>query len=148
MEYGLLIKIWEDIMKSIIVAVAALAIGGTALAQNQMAPPVAQTQGLKRTVLQKFDVPAGDRETVTAFIEIPANTDVARHSHPGPEVDYVVDGDLTLNVDGQPPKSFKAGDSFYIPAGTVHGGRSGPNGTKLVGTYIVEKGKPLATPAP
>jgi quercetin dioxygenase-like cupin family protein len=132
--------------KSIIIAIAALAVGGVAVAQ-QMAPP-AQTAGLKRTVLQKFDVPPGERETVTAFIEIPANTDVARHTHPGPEVDYVVEGDLVLNIDGQPPKPYKAGESFYIPAGTVHGGRSGPSGTKLLGSYIVEKGKPLASPAP
>jgi quercetin dioxygenase-like cupin family protein len=133
--------------KSIIITIAAFAIGGVAVAQ-QMAPPPAQTAGLKRTVLQKFDVPAGDRETVTAFIEIPANTDVARHTHPGPEVDYVVEGDLVLNIDGQPPKPYKAGDSFSIPQGVIHGGRSGPNGTKLLGSYIVEKGKPLASPAP
>jgi quercetin dioxygenase-like cupin family protein len=133
--------------KSIIVAVAALAIGGVALAQGQMAP-VAQTAGLKRTVLQKFDVPAGDRETVVALIEIPPNMDVARHTHPGPEVDYVLEGEVTLVVGDQPAKTYKAGDSFTIPQGTPHGGKSGPNGTKLVGTYIVEKGKPLATPAP
>jgi quercetin dioxygenase-like cupin family protein len=133
--------------KSIIITVAALAIGGVALAQNQMAP-VAPTAGLKRTVVQKFDVPPGERETVVAVIEIPANTDVARHTHPGPEVDYVLEGDLVLNVDGVGPKPYKAGDSFVIPAGTPHGGKSGPNGTKLVGTYVVEKGKPLASPAP
>ena len=133
--------------KSIIIALAALAVGGVAVAQ-QMAPPTAQTAGLKRTVLQKFDVPAGDRETVTALIEIPPNTDVARHTHPGPEVDYIIEGEVNLVVEGQPPKTYKAGDSFVIPQGTVHGGRSGPNGTKLVGTYIVEKGKPLASPAP
>jgi quercetin dioxygenase-like cupin family protein len=133
--------------KSIIITVAALAIGGVALAQNQMAP-VAPTAGLKRTVVQKFDVPPGERETVVAVIEIPANADVARHTHPGPEVDYVLEGDLVLNVDGVGPKPYKAGDSFVIPAGTPHGGKSGPNGTKLVGTYVVEKGKPLASPAP
>jgi quercetin dioxygenase-like cupin family protein len=132
--------------RSILVAVAALAVGGVALAQ-QMAPPAA-TAGLKRTVLQKFDVPTGDRETVTALIEIPPNMDVARHTHPGPEVDYVLEGEVNLAVEGQPPKTYKAGDSFAIPQGTVHGGRSGPNGTKLLGSYIVEKGKPLASPAP
>jgi quercetin dioxygenase-like cupin family protein len=133
--------------KSIIIAIAALAVGGVAVAQ-QMPPPPAQTAGLKRTVLQKFDVPAGDRETVTALIEIPPNMDVARHTHPGPEVDYIIEGEVNLVVEGQPPKTYKAGESFEIPQGTVHGGRSGPNGTKLVGTYIVEKGKPLASPAP
>jgi quercetin dioxygenase-like cupin family protein len=132
--------------KSIIIAIAALAIGGVALAQ-QMAPP-ASTAGLKRTVLQKFDVPAGDRETVTALIEIPPNMDVARHTHPGPEVDYVLEGEVNLVVEGQPPKTYKAGDSFSIPQGVVHSGRSGPNGTKLLGSYVVEKGKPLASPAP
>jgi len=130
--------------KSIIVAVAALAIGGAALAQGQMAP----TTGLKRTLLQKFDVPPGERETVVALVEIPANADVARHTHPGPETDYVIEGDLILDVQGVGPKPYKAGDSFYIPAGVVHGGKGGPNGAKIVGVYIVEKGKPLATPAP
>ena len=133
--------------KSIIITVAALAIGGVALAQNQMAP-VAPTSGLKRTVIQKFDVPAGERETVVAVIEIPANSDVARHTHPGPEVDYVLEGEVNLIVGSDPVKTYKAGDSFVIPQGTPHGGKSGPNGTKLVGTYIVEKGKPLASPAP
>jgi quercetin dioxygenase-like cupin family protein len=133
--------------KSIIIAVAALAVGGVALAQGQMAP-VAQTTGVKRTVVQKFDVPAGNRETVVAVIEIAPNTDVARHTHPGPEVDYVLEGEVNLVVADQPAKTYKAGDSFVIPEATPHGGKSGPNGTKLVGTYIVEKGKPLASPAP
>ena len=99
--------------KFIIIAVAAFAVGGVAVAQ-QMAPPPAQTPGLKRTVLQKFDVPAGDRETVTALIEIPPNMDVARHTHPGPEVDYIIEGEVNLVVEGQPPKTYKAGDSFAI----------------------------------
>jgi quercetin dioxygenase-like cupin family protein len=134
--------------KSIIVAIAAFALGGVAVAQQMAPPPAAQTPGLKRTVLQKFDVPAGDRETVTALIEIPPNMDVARHTHPGPEVDYIIEGEVNLVVEGQPPKTYKAGDSFTIPQGIVHGGRSGPSGTKLLGSYVVEKGKPLASPAP
>lgn len=138
--------------KSIIVAIAAIstaaiAVGGIAFAQSQMAP-VAQTAGLKRTVIQKFDVPAGQRETVVALIEVPPNTEVARHTHPGPEVDYVLEGDLVLNVEGVGPKSYKAGDSIYMPEGTPHAAKSGPGGAKLLGTYIVEKGKPLASPAP
>jgi len=130
--------------KSILAAVAALAIGGVAFAQA----PGTQTAGLKRTVVQKFDVPPGQRETVVAVVEIPANADVARHTHPGPETDYVLDGDLILNVEGVGPKTYKAGDSFYIPAGIIHGGKGGANGAKIIATYIVEKGKPLATPAP
>jgi quercetin dioxygenase-like cupin family protein len=127
--------------------IAALVIGGAAFAQSQMAP-TAQTAGVKRTVIQKFDVPAGDRETVVAVIELPPNADVARHTHPGPEVDYVLEGEVNMVVGSDPAKTFKPGDSFVIPQGVPHGGKSGPNGTKLVGTYVVEKGKPLASPAP
>lgn len=126
---------------------AALAAGGPALAQN-LPTAVTQTKGLKRIPLQKFDVPPGEREVVSAIAEIGPNTDVARHTHPGPETDYVLDGDVTLTVGSEAPKMFKAGDSFYVPANTPHAARSGANGAKVLAIYIVEKGKPLATPAP
>jgi quercetin dioxygenase-like cupin family protein len=62
--------------------------------------PVGQTTGITRIPLQKFDVPPGERETVTAIAEIAPNTDVARHTYPGPEVDYVLEGDVTLTIEG------------------------------------------------
>jgi quercetin dioxygenase-like cupin family protein len=139
--------------KFILIAFATLAVGGGAIAQQmappggQMAPPAA-APGIKRTVLQKFDVPAGERETVSALVELGPNMDAAKHTHPGPETGYIVEGEITLNVDGQPPKLLKVGDSYYVPAGTPHSGRSGANGVKFVGIYVVEKGKPLASPAP
>jgi quercetin dioxygenase-like cupin family protein len=138
--------------KSIMLAIAGLAItaltaAGGAPAQN-LPTAVTQTQGLKRIPLQKFDVPPGEREAIVAIVEIAPNTDVARHTHPGPETNYVLEGDLTLNAEGQPPRMLKAGDSSYVPAGIPHAARSGANGAKLVVIYIVEKGKPLATPAP
>jgi quercetin dioxygenase-like cupin family protein len=118
------------------------------LAAQQMAPPVAQTQGIKRIPLQKFDVPPGVRETVMGIAEIAPNSPVARHTHPGPEVSYVLEGELVLKIDGQPDKTVKAGDSFHIPPGTPHAAQSGAKGAKVLATYIIEKGKPLASPAP
>jgi quercetin dioxygenase-like cupin family protein len=137
--------------KSITLTVAALAITaivatGAAVAEN-LPTAVTQTKGLTRIPLQKFDVPPGERETIMGIAEIAPNTDVARHTHPGPETDYVLEGDLTVTVNGQ-PKAFKAGDSFYIPAETPHAARSGANGAKVLAVYIIEKGKPLASPAP
>jgi quercetin dioxygenase-like cupin family protein len=137
--------------KQFIFAIAALAAtafvsGGIAWAENPA--PVTQTKGLKRIPLQRFDVPPGEREVVSAIAEIGPNTDVARHTHPGPETDYVLEGSLTLTAGDQPAKTYKAGDSFYVPAETPHSARSGADGAKVLATYIVEKGKPLATPAP
>ena len=117
---------------------------GAAFAQA----PVSQTPG-QRIPLQKIDVPPGEREAVVGIAEIAPNTDVARrHTHPGPEVDYVLEGEITVAIAGQPERTFKAGDSFTVPAETPHAARSGANGAKVIATYIVEKGKPLASPAP
>src|ERR1700686_2957539 len=118
-----IIKLEESAMFKIftLIAFATLAVGGVVVAQQmappggQMAPPVA-APGIKRTVMQKFDVPAGERETVSALVELPPNTDAAKHTHPGPETGYIVEGEITLNAEGQPPKLLKVGDSYYVPA--------------------------------
>jgi quercetin dioxygenase-like cupin family protein len=118
--------------------------GGQAYAQQ---PPSATTT-IKRTPLQRFDVPGTSYETVIGIAEIVPNANIGRHTHFGVESGYMLEGELVLLVDGQPPRTLKAGDSYQIPAGAVHDGRSGPQGGKVIATYVVEKGKPLATPAP
>jgi quercetin dioxygenase-like cupin family protein len=59
----------------------------------------------------------------------------------------VLEGELTMLVEGQPPKPLKAGESYQVSSGTVHDARSGDKGAKVIATYVVEKGKPLASPA-
>jgi quercetin dioxygenase-like cupin family protein len=51
-------------------------------------------------------------------------------------------------VQGQPARQVKAGEGFQVPAEVPHGGRNGDKPVKLVVTYVVEKDKPLASPAP
>ena len=130
----------EIALCALIVALA----GGQAFAQQ---PPSA-TPTIKRTPLQKFDVPDTRYETVIGIAEIVPNANIGRHTHFGVESGYVLEGELVLLVDGQPPRTLKAGESYQIPAGAVHDGKSGPQGGKVIATYVVEKGKPLATPAP
>jgi quercetin dioxygenase-like cupin family protein len=133
------------IARILVGALAAVLIVGTAASQ----PPAMtqQTQGIKRTPLQKFDVPGTAYETVIGIAEITANSTIGRHTHPGPESGYMLEGEMVLMIDGQPDRTLRAGDSYQIPGGAVHDGRSGPKGAKVIATYVVEKGKPLATPA-
>ncbi|MGE3065990.1 MAG: cupin domain-containing protein [Hyphomicrobiaceae bacterium] len=121
-----------------LLAVAALAAAGAA--QAQQAP-------IKRTPLQKFDVPGTNYEAVIGIAEVIPNVNIGRHTHPGVESGYVLSGDVTLLVEGQPDKPLKAGDSYTIPPNAIHDARTGAAGAKLIATYVVEKGKPLATPA-
>jgi quercetin dioxygenase-like cupin family protein len=92
------------------------------------------------------DIPG--REVVTAILELPPNGAAARHTHPGTEIGYVLEGSATLMIEGQAAREVKAGDSWIIGAGIPHEGRAGPTGVKVLGTFVIEKGKPLATPAP
>ena len=110
---------------------------------------LAQASGLTRTIVGKADVSVPGREAVVARVEVAPGARAGRHTHPGDEISYVIEGEATLLVDGQPPRQVKAGESFVIPAGTVHDAHNnGSSPIKLVGVYVVEKGKPLATPAP
>jgi quercetin dioxygenase-like cupin family protein len=107
----------------------------------------AQAPGIKRTVLQKGDVNA-EYEVVLARAEISPGGSTGRHTHPGTESGYVLEGSTQLEVEGQPTKVYKAGDSYFIPAGTIH--NASPVGDKqatVLATYVVKKGEPLATPA-
>lgn len=109
----------------------------------------AQSSGLTRTVVGRGDVSVAGREAVIARVEIQPGARAGRHTHPGDEISYVLEGQGEILLDGQPPKVVKAGESFVIPAGTIHDAHnSGQAIMKLVGVYVVEKGKPLATPAP
>jgi quercetin dioxygenase-like cupin family protein len=121
------------------IAIATFALTGAALAQAP-AP-------IKRTPLQKFDVPGTNYETVIGIAEIAPNVNIGRHTHPGPESGYMLEGEMTLIVQGQPDKALKAGESYVVPPGAVHDAKTGPAGAKVIATYVVEKGKPLATAA-
>jgi len=93
-------------------AVVMLAFSGAALAQAP-AP-------IKRTPLQKFDVPGTNYETVIGIAEIAPNVLIGKHTHPGPESGYMLEGEMTLMVQGQPDKVLKVGESYVVPPGAVH----------------------------
>ena len=128
---------------ALLLATASVAFTAAVEAQTPAPAPA-----IKRTILQRIDVPP-DREVVVAIAEIPAGMSAGRHTHFGPETGTVLEGSSSLEVEGETPKLLKAGDSYVIPAGKVHDAKAvGDTSVKVIATYIVEKGKPFATPAP
>ena len=126
---------------------AAAGAAATAAAQQSQPAAANQTQAIKRIPLQRFDVPGTDYETVIGIAEIAPNVAIGRHTHPGPESGYLIEGSFELLIDGVPPRMLKAGDSYAVPSRVVHDARTGPAGAKVIATYVVEKGKPIASPA-
>ena len=114
-----------------------------------LAPAHAQLQGTKRTDLQRHDLSIPGREVIQAVVAIDPGVTAARHSHPGEEIVYVLEGTFEYQLDGRPPVTLKAGDVLFIPAGTIHTAKNvGTGYAAELATYIVEKGKPLLAPAP
>jgi quercetin dioxygenase-like cupin family protein len=129
-------------------SIAPLKLLAASTALLVMGGALAQAPGIKRTVVTRADVSVEGREAVVAKVELEPGVVAGRHSHPGDEISYVLEGEGELLIDGEAPRKVKAGEAFVIPAGKVHDARNSGSGTlRLIGTYVVEKGKPLATPA-
>jgi quercetin dioxygenase-like cupin family protein len=121
--------------------VAAALIVASALAPHAV---LAQQQGVKRTDLQRHDLSVPGREVIQVRVELAPGVAFPKHSHPGEEIVYVLEGSLEYEVEGKPPVTLKAGDVLFVPAGTIHSAKNvgSGNGAELA-TYLVEKGKPL-----
>lgn len=123
-------------------------LAGAAALALLAAGACAQPSGIKRTPVLKADVAAPGSEAVVMRVELDPGVKAGRHTHPGDEISYVLEGEGELLIDGEAPRKVKAGNAFVIPAGKVHDAHNGGSATmRLVGVYVVEKGKPLATPA-
>jgi len=129
-------------MKTARIMVLAVLIVGSALAL-QLAR--AHQAGSKRTDLQRHDLSAPGREVVQVRVDFDPGYVSPRHTHPGEEIIYVLEGTLQYEIDGKLVTA-KPGDALFVPAGTVHSAKNVGtiNGAELA-TYVVEKGKPLIT---
>jgi len=126
-------------------AITAELVASDAAAQS--APP-ATTPGVTRKILSQIDGPMPGYTTVLVEATIEPGVAVARHTHPGIESAYVLEGGFELPIQGQPTRTIKPGDGFQIPPQTPHaGGKPAEMKSRVLVTYIVEKGKPLASPA-
>ncbi len=121
-------------------ALAALMVAG-ALA---MPPAQAQLPGTTRTDLQRHDLSVPGREVIQVRVDIAPGATAPRHSHPGEEIVYMIEGELEYRLDGRPPVTLQPGQVLFIPAGDVHAVTNvGPGNAAELATYVVEKGKPL-----
>lgn len=104
----------------------------------------AQKSRITRTDLQKHDISVVEYETVQARIDFEPHTAFGKHSHPGEEVIYVLEGSLEYQIEDKTPIILKAGEVLFIPAGQIHSAKNHTNSkASELATYIVEKGKPI-----
>ena len=101
---------------------------------------------LERTELQHQPSSIPGRDIVQVLTEIPAGVESGWHVHPGEEVGFIVAGTVEMRIEGRPTLTLHAGDGFLIPPRTPHNAYDvGPETGRMLSTYIVEAGEPLAT---
>lgn len=128
-------------MRKLLGCLAAIALCTAGLAGAQQA-------GFARIALQTQDLSTPGKIAVQVRGEFDPGFATGRHTHFGEELTYVLEGQIELRIDGQPPRTIKAGETFFVPAGLVHEGvNTGGDKAKVLATYIVDKDKPLAPPA-
>jgi quercetin dioxygenase-like cupin family protein len=101
---------------------------------------------IRRTILERFDVPDSNYETVIMHVEVMPQANTGLHTHPGFDAAYLLEGDLTVLERGQPAKMIRPGESWHVRPGVVHEVKAGQRAAKVLAMYVVEKGKPLASP--
>lgn len=104
--------------------------------------PKFDAKGIARTETVRSDFD-GKREAIQVRVDFAPGASFPAHSHPGVEIAYVLSGTIEYEMNG---KTFrlKAGESLFIPAGTVHSAKNVGSGIiSELATYIVEKGKPI-----
>jgi quercetin dioxygenase-like cupin family protein len=128
-------------MKTIRILAVAVLIVASGLALHVA---LSQQPGIKRTDLQRHDLSVPGREVIQVRVELAPGVSFPKHTHPGEEIIYVLEGSLEYEVEGKPPVTLKAGEVLFIPAGTVHAARNvGSGNAAELATYVLEKGKPL-----
>jgi quercetin dioxygenase-like cupin family protein len=100
----------------------------------------------KRTDLQRSPSPVSGWEIRQTLVEIPEGIESGRHSHPGPEVGYIVRGVVSMEFDDGTALALRTGDPFLIAPGVIHNARNvGTVTTKMLSTYFVDETQPLVT---
>jgi quercetin dioxygenase-like cupin family protein len=119
--------------------IAVIGVCASAFGAQPARPP-----GTTRTDLQRHDLSIRGREMWQLRVEFAPGASFPRHRHPGEEIIYVLEGTIEYDVEGKPPLTLKAGDVLFVPYGVVHAAKNvGSTPASELGTYVVERGKPL-----
>ena len=101
-----------------------------------------------RVILQQTDVPGSNYTVILALTDIAPKMTAARHTHPGVEISYVLEGEGDFIIEGKGTVHVKAGQSFRLESGVKHSVNNGAGNMKILAVYTIPKGAALATPAP
>lgn len=130
-------------MLKTITLVAAIATGTLSVASAHETHSAANLNKPEINDLMTRALEAADGlEVIMSRVAMPPNFTLPKHWHPGEEFAYLLEGSLTLLLEGQSDVEFSQGDSGVVPLKHIHTARSGPNGATILVFRVHEKGQP------
>ena len=136
----------NDASLKLITALALVAALTGAPPSSRAADPAGD---ITRTVLMRQDLDVPGREVVMVRVEIPVGVSETLHTHPAELFAYVVEGEMAIEVQGEPTRMLKPGDTFHVATGKVHRGiNRGKTTVKISTVFVAQKGQPLSVPVP
>jgi len=135
--------------RSKLIPVMVAVVFATFLALSSVLTLHAQQIGeIKRNVLTKQDLSIPGYEGRLVQVELAPGAREAKHTHPGELFVYVQEGTITQNLEGTPTVTVKAGGVYFVPAGKVHWAEcAAKTPCKVLSIFVVDKSKPLTSPA-
>jgi quercetin dioxygenase-like cupin family protein len=131
-------------MKTTHIMAAATLVASAALAMNLASAQQFDANGIARTETVRHDIGDVAHEAVQVRVDFAPGAAFPRHTHPGTEIAYVLQGTMEYQLNNQPPVTLKAGDSLFIPEGAAHSAKNvGSGNASELATYVVAKGKPI-----
>jgi quercetin dioxygenase-like cupin family protein len=125
-------------------------VAAQATAQAKSSVPkdfLSRPPSITRKVLDQKEV--GDYVLTMALVNVPVGGREGRHRHDGILIGLVEEGVLSMDHEPTGVREYKPGETFYIPEGQIHEGfNKGTVPTKVIGSFVIRKGKPMAVPMP
>jgi quercetin dioxygenase-like cupin family protein len=108
----------------------------------------AQTSVVSKPILKTTLGDDTTKEVVMILVEFPPGSATGRHTHPGDEYAFILQGTFELSTEGREKRRLSTGDAFHTPRTEIHENRNvGDTPGRVVITLILDKGKPLVQPA-
>ena len=99
--------------------------------------------GVKLETLLKTQLEGVDgTEVIVSKVQIPANTSLPKHWHPGEEFVYILEGSVTLWQKDKESITGRTGEVVKVPLEQIHTGITGNEGASLLVFRVHEQGKP------
>ncbi|MBD8900594.1 cupin domain-containing protein [Rhodanobacter sp. DHG33] len=128
------------VLLGMVIAILVVMNPGVGIAQSKPAKPT--------VVFQRVAVPQTNRELGFGLAEFPPNTSKPHQMAKGPEVCYVLQGEVTVRIDGREPTTYRVGETWQMPAGVVHQTTAGPHGAKVLASWVDTPGQHFNTITP